>query len=215
MKTHTKPLLRGWLHVGSFLIVGILGMIMLVSSDAPRGRRLTLVVYLLGTLAMLGTSALYHRGRWTERELRIWQRLDHSMIFLAIAGAYTPVTVVGLESGTRNLVLVVSWAGAVIGIALQWLPITMVRALTAAIYVLVGWSVVPFSAQLDARLGTVGLCLLLGGGVAYTLGAVVYALKRPDPWPKVFGYHEVFHLMTVIGAGLHLATISFVVIPRM
>jgi hemolysin III len=212
---YIKPVMRGWLHVGSFFTVLVLGLLLLALNDASRRHRLTLVVYLLGTLTMFGTSALYHRGRWTEQQLRTWRRLDHSTIFLAIAGAYTPVAVVGLDESARRIILIICWTGAILGIGLQWVRVAPPRAVFTAVYIIVGWSVVPFVAQLHARLGTLGLALIVAGGVAYTLGAVVYAMKRPDPWPTVFGYHEVFHLMTVVGAGLHLATIAFVVVPRM
>jgi hemolysin III len=212
---HIKPLMRGWLHAGSFFTFLLLGLLMLALNDASRRHRLTLVVYLLGTLAMFGTSALYHRGRWSERQLRTWRRLDHSTIFLAIAGAYTPVAIVGLDQGARRIILIVSWTGALIGIGLQWVRIALPRAVFTAVYIIVGWSIVPFVSQLHTRLGTLGLSMIVGGGLAYTLGAVVYAMKRPDPWPTVFGYHEVFHLMTVIGAALHLATVAFVVMPKM
>ncbi len=138
-----------------------------------------------------------------------------STIFLAIAGAYTPVAVVGLDQSARRIILIVCWTGAVIGIGLQWVRMALPRALFTTVYIIVGWSIVPFVSQLHARLGTLGLSMIVGGGLAYTLGAVVYAIKRPDPWPTVFGYHEVFHLMTLIGAGLHLATVAFVVMPKM
>jgi hemolysin III len=164
---------------------------------------------------MFGTSALYHRGRWSERHLRTWRRLDHSTIFLAIAGAYTPIAIIGLDQSARRIILSVCWTGAVIGIGLQWVRVALPRALFTAVYIVVGWSIVPFVSQLNTRLGTLGLLMIVGGGLAYTLGAVVYAMKRPDPWPTVFGYHEVFHLMTVIGAGLHLATVALVVTPKM
>ena len=210
-----RPLLRGWSHVLSFTVVGVIGLCMLAFSDASPGHRMTIVVYLLGTLAMFGVSALYHRGRWTEREHAVWSKLDHSTIFLAIAGAYTPVCVAGLDGWQRNLTLVTAWAGAVVGVTLQWLPIAVPRSLFTVVYVVVGWSLVPSMGELHSGLGAAGFWLILAGGIAYTGGAVVYALKRPDPWPRVFGYHEVFHLLTVVGAGLHLAVIGLVVLPRL
>ena len=212
---HLKPLMRGWLHLGSFFTFLLLGLLTLALNDASRRHRLALVLYLLGTLAMFGTSALYHRGRWSEPQRRTWGRLDHSTIFLAIAGAYTPIAVVGLDQSARRVILIVCWTGAVIGIDLQWMPMAIPRALFTTVYIAVGWSIVPFVSQLRTHLGTLGLSMIIGGGLAYTLGAVVYAMKRPDPWPTVFGYHEVFHLMTVIGAGVHLATVAFVVMPKM
>jgi len=210
-----RPLLRGWSHVLSFTTVGVIGLFMLAVTDTSNSHRLLIVVYLLGTLAMFGVSALYHRGRWTERENSIWRRLDHSTIFLAIAGAYTPVAVAGLDGGRRDLTVLVVWIGAAVGVALQWLPVAVPRAFFTIVYVVVGWSLAPSLPQLFDGLGALGTWLLLSGGVAYTAGAVVYALKRPDPWPRVFGYHEVFHFFTVVGAGLHLSTIGFVVLPRL
>jgi hemolysin III len=210
-----KPLLRGWFHVVSFLVVGIIGLFMLALTTASPADRLTLVVYLLGTLSMFGVSALYHRGRWTERQTSVWKRLDHSTIFLAIAGAYTPVAFAALSGWHRPAVLLTAWIGAFIGISLQWVPVHLPRALFTVMYVVVGWSISPSMGEAIRGLGWVGFSLLMAGGLAYTFGAVVYALKRPDPWPRVFGYHEVFHAMTVVGAGLHLATIAFIAIPRL
>jgi hemolysin III len=142
-------------------------------------------------------------------------KLDHSTIFLAIAGAYTPVAVVGLHGGHRTIVLSISWVGAVIGISLQWLPFHLPRWLFAAVYVLVGWSAMFAFPQLYDGLAATGFFLILGGGLAYTFGALIYALKRPDPWPTVFGFHEVFHVFTIIGAGLHFGAIAFSVLPLM
>jgi hemolysin III len=210
-----RPLLRGWSHVLSFTVVAVIGLFMLALTEAEPAHRVLVVVYLLGTLAMFGVSALYHRGRWTEREHGIWRRLDHSTIFLAIAGAYTPVSVAGLDGARREVTLVLVWTGAIVGVSLQWLPVHVPRALFTVVYVIVGWSLAPSLPQLFDGLGAAGTWLLLSGGVAYTGGAVIYALKRPDPWPRVFGYHEVFHLCTVIGAGLHLATIALVALPRL
>ncbi|MCU1361722.1 MAG: hemolysin family protein [Ilumatobacteraceae bacterium] len=210
-----KPLLRGWFHVASFVIVGVIGLFLLAFTSAPPADRVTIVIYLLGTLSMFGVSALYHRGRWTVWQTSVWKRLDHSTIFLAIAGAYTPVAVAALHGWHLDLTLATAWIGAIIGISLQWVPIRLPRWLFSAMYVIVGWSISPSIGQAIHGLGWVGFSMLMAGGVAYTGGAVVYALKRPDPWPRVFGYHEVFHGLTVIGAGLHLATIAFVAAPKL
>jgi hemolysin III len=209
-----KPLLRGWSHVISFGVVAALATVMVAVADAPVAERLTLVLYEFGTLSMFGVSAMYHRGRWSTHALAVWRRMDHSTIFLAIAGAYTPVAVGCLEGWHRVAVLAIAWTGALVGISLQWLPVHVPRAAFTAVYVIVGWSSLIAFPQLYHGMGPRGFALLLGGGVAYTLGAVVYAVKWPDPWPRVFGYHEVFHVLTVIGAALHLATIAFVVVPK-
>lgn len=210
-----RPLLRGWSHVVAFAIVGIGGMVLLALTDASRLHRLSIVVYLMGTLSMFGVSSLYHRGRWTEREVARWRKLDHSTIFLAIAGAYTPISLAGLHGWHLVATLALVWAGTTVGIVLQYLPMRVNRALFTAIYVVVGWSIAPSMIQLLDGLGAIGFALVLAGGVAYSAGAVVYARKRPDPWPRVFGYHEVFHLLTVVGALLHFVAIAFVAAPRL
>jgi hemolysin III len=212
-----KPLLRGWSHVVAFATVAVLGSILLLvaASHASASDRTWLSLYVLGTLTMFGVSAMYHRVRWQPRAHSIMKRLDHSTIFFAIAGAYTPIAALALHGWQQQAVLVMVWGGALVGVALEWLPITVPRWLFTAVYVIVGWSAALALPQLYSGLGPVGFGLVLGGGLSYTLGAVVYATKRPDPWPTVFGFHEVFHLGTVIGAGCHLAAISFVLVPMM
>jgi hemolysin III len=212
-----KPLLRGWSHVVAFATVAVLGSILLLvaASHASASDRTWLSLYVLGTLTMFGVSAMYHRVRWQPRAHSIMKRLDHSAIFFAIAGAYTPIAALALHGWQQQAVLVMVWGGALVGVALEWLPITVPRWLFTAVYVIVGWSAALALPQLYSGLGPVGFGLVLGGGLSYTLGAVVYATKRPDPWPTVFGFHEVFHLGTVIGAGCHLAAISFVLVPMM
>ncbi|MFN8022068.1 MAG: hemolysin III family protein [Acidimicrobiales bacterium] len=213
--TLPKPLLRGWSHVVAFATVAVLGVVMVAAANASAGERLLLVVYTAGTMAMFGVSALYHRLTWQPRAYEVMKRLDHSTIFLAIAGAYTPISAMSLDGWHRPAVLGTVWGGAALGVLLEWLPFATPRALFTAVYVVVGWSAALALPQLFHGLGGVGFGLVLGGGVAYTLGAVVYGTKRPDPWPRVFGFHEVFHAFTVIGAGCHLAAIAFVVVPKM
>lgn len=211
----SKPLLRGWSHVLAFATVAVLGTVMVVAGPSSKGERALLLTYLAGTLLMFGMSALYHRFRWRQRAFSIISRLDHSMIFMAIAGAYTPIAVVALDGWQQPSVLATVWGGTLVGLSLEWLPVSVPRPLFTAIYVIVGWSASLALPQLYRGLGPTGFGLVLGGGLLYTLGAVVYALRRPDPWPSVFGFHEVFHIFTVAGAGCHLATIAFVVVPRM
>jgi hemolysin III len=207
-----KPLLRGWSHVVAFVAAAALcGVLVgLAPGAVARG---TTIVYLAGLCAMFGVSSLYHRVRWSPSAHALVGRIDHSTIFAAIAGTYTPVAVLALDGWARAAVLAIVWVGTVVGVTLQWTPLRLPRWLFTAIYAVVGWAALAAMPQLHAALGGLGLGLLLGGGVAYTLGAAVYATKRPDPWPRVFGFHEVFHLGTVIGAGLHLAAIAFVVLP--
>jgi hemolysin III len=210
-----KPLLRGWSHVLAFTVIAVLGIIMLVAADASASERVWLGVYVAGTLTMFGVSASYHTLRWAPHGRSIMRRLDHSAIFLAIAGAYTPIMAVALTGWQKAVVLGAAWGGAVVGMTLEWLPLKVPRPLFTAIYVIVGWSAAIAFPQLYRSLGGVGFALVLGGGLLYTIGAVVYALKRPDPWPRVFGFHEIFHLFTIAGAGCHLAAIAFYVVPLM
>jgi hemolysin III len=210
-----KPLLRGWSHVLAFTVVAVLGIIMTAVAGASFSERMWLVVYVAGTLTMFGISSLYHCLRWHDRGRSIMRRLDHSAIFLAIAGAYTPIMAVALDGWQKIVVLCAAWGGAIIGMSLEWLPVTVPRAVFTAIYVIVGWSAAVAFSQLQRNLGGVGFGLVLGGGLLYTIGAVVYALKWPDPWPRVFGFHEIFHLFTIAGAGCHLAAIAFYVVPLM
>lgn len=162
-----------------------------------------MIVYVIGVTAMFAVSAFYHRGHWSERVHSVLQRVDHSTIFLAIAGTYTPISVLALHGRARTLLLLVVWIGALIGIALQWVPVARSRVLTALVYVIVGWSAVLVLGQLRDGLPTSAFVLVFFGGLAYTIGSVVYATKRPDPWPHTFGFHEVFHACTVIAAGSH------------
>jgi len=210
-----KPLLRGWSHVLAFTVVAVLGTIMTSVAGASFSERMWLLVYVAGTLTMFGTSSLYHCLRWRDRGRSIMRRLDHSAIFLAIAGAYTPIMAVALDGWQKTVVLCAAWGGAIIGMSLEWLPVTVPRLLFTAMYVIVGWSAAVAFSQLHRNLGGVGFGLVLGGGLLYTVGAVVYALKWPDPWPRVFGFHEIFHLFTLAGAGCHLAAIAFYVVPLM
>lgn len=209
-----KPLLRGWSHTVAFVVFCALGIVMVSTADADGRQRAMLVIYLVGTLLMLGVSALYHRLPWRPVARARIRKLDHSTIFLAIAGAYTPVMATALHGWQRPAVLSIAWGGAVVGITLQWLPVHVPRALFTAVYVVVGWCAALAFPQLLDGLGGTGFGLVIGGGGLYTIGAIVYAAKWPDPWPTVFGFHEVFHLFTIGGAGCHLAAIAFEVIPR-
>ena len=210
-----KPLLRGWSHVVAFTVIAVLGIIMLAVAGASASERLWLGVYVVCTLTMFGVSAMYHTMPWDAHARSIMRRLDHSAIFLAIAGAYTPIMAVAVSGWQKVVVLCAAWGGAIVGMALEWLPIRVPRSVFTSVYVIVGWSAVLALPQLYRNLGQVGFALVLGGGLLYTMGAVVYALKRPDPWPRVFGFHEIFHLFTIAGAGCHLAAIAYYVVPLM
>jgi hemolysin III len=195
-----KPLLRGVVHEVSFYL-GIPLVIWLVHSAPTSVAAVCAAIYGASLLALLGCSALYHRKHWAPAPRARMKSLDHSMIFVLIAGTYTPVCWLGV-GGTRGQALCLAiWAGAVLGVAQTLLWKTAPRWLHVGIYVVVGWTGALGLAAETARLGTSALALHVGGGVIYTLGALVYARKRPDPIPHVFGYHEVFHVLVVIACG--------------
>jgi hemolysin III len=209
-----KPLLRGWSHVLAFATLIALGALIISdAADTDRGP-LLIVIYVAGTGSMFGVSAAYHRLRWQVGARAMMSRLDHCTIFLAIAGAYTPIAVVTLAGWHRTTVLMTAWGGSLVGIVLQWIPLRLPRWASAAMYVVVGWAALPWINEWYTGLGPLGFSLVIGGGLAYTIGALIYALKRPDPWPRVFGFHEVFHVCTIVGAGLHYVAMTFVVVEK-
>src|SRR5205807_262872 len=194
-----KPRLRGVIHQYAFFVALVLGIVLVVL--APGGRaRLAATIYALSVTGLLGTSALYRRRDWTNRA-RMWmRRLDHSMIFVLIAGTYTPFALLVLHGGIATAILITVWAGALAGIVLNLVWVTAPKPVTAAAYITIGWVAVAAMPQLAHAIGPVGVGLVLGGGILYTIGAVVYALRRPNPLPGVFGYHEVFHALVVAAA---------------
>ena len=156
---------------------------------------------------MFGGSAAYHRGHWSPVVKARLQKVDHSTIFLAIAGTYTAVALLVLHGWAMWTIIALVWGGTGVGVVLEWLPFHVSRAFTAAVYVVVGWAALAVLPQLLRGLGGVGFSLIAAGGLAYTAGAVVYALKRPDPVPAVYGFHEVFHSCTLLGATLHFVAL--------
>ena len=201
-----RPRFRGSLH--RWAAVSAVPMaIVLFRYTTTAQQRIVILIYTCGMLAMFGGSALYHRGRWTASTKRVMQRVDHSTIFCAIAGTYTPIAVLVLTGGLRIAMLLTVWVGALVGVVLQWLSKPPSRVLSAVVYVIVGWAALMALPQLLDGLGRPTFALVVLGGLAYTVGSVVYATKHPDPVPASFGYHEVFHLFTLIGAGLHYAVI--------
>jgi hemolysin III len=164
--------------------------------------------------ALFGTSALYHRITWSSAGARRWmRRLDHSMIFFLIAGTYTPFALLALEGTISTVILVVVWAGALGGVVLKLAWIDAPHWLIAGVYIALGWVALAAFPQLYEALGVTATGMVAAGGVLYTLGAVVYAMRRPNPVPAVFGYHEVFHLLVIAAAALQYAVVAFWVLP--
>jgi hemolysin III len=201
------PRLRGVTHVYAFwcALIAAATMVALAPSTAARAAG---AVYGGGLCALFGASALYHRWRWDPRWRPLLRRLDHSTIFLFIAASYTPVCLLVLEGSIRWVVLVTVWVGAVAGVAFSVAWITAPRALGAAIYVGLGWVAVIAFPQLLGSLPATPLALFVAGGLLYTAGAVVFAAQRPDPWPRVFGFHEIFHVFVIVAAAAHFVALA-------
>jgi hemolysin III len=208
-----RPLLRGWLHVGAFA-AWLIGGPFLIAAAPDGGSRAALIVYVLAMLAMFGISALFHRIRWSARAWRRMRRADHSAIFVGIAGTSTGLAGLALTGWPQVLVLTMVWTGAIVGITLRQVWLDAPQWAVAVPYVVVGWCSLIVAPQLVRSLGWVGFALMLIAGVAYTAGALVYARKRPDPWPGAFGFHELFHACTVVGAGTFAYLIAFIALPR-
>jgi hemolysin III len=206
------PILRGVLHQWAFWLA--LGAVVPLVALAPAGTgRLAALVYGAGLCTMFAASALYHRWRCTP-PLRTWLcRIDHSAIYLFTAASYTPVGLLVLEGWTRWAVLGSVWGGALGGIAMSVAWITAPRVLFALTYVGLGWVIVIAFPQLVSGLPAEPLLLFAAGGLLYTAGAAVYATRRPDPWPRTFGFHEIFHALVVLAAAAHFVAIAGWVIP--
>jgi hemolysin III len=211
-EVRVRPRLRGVLHQYAFF-VSLGSGTLLVLLAATTKAAVAATIYAASVSALFGVSALYHRVTWTTAARRRMRRLDHAMIFLLIAGTYTPVGLLVLNGTLATVVLAVVWGGAVAGIVLELAWRTAPRWLGGTVYLALGWVAVVAMPQLFARLGMTGGLLLVAGGLVYSAGVAVYALRRPDPAPAVFGYHEVFHLLVIAGVAAHFLAISLYALP--
>jgi hemolysin III len=208
-----KPRLRGVSHEWAFFVSLVLGAGLIVAADTPRAT-FAVAIYAISLSALLGTSALYHRVNWKRPNVRRWmRRLDHSMIFLLIAGTYTPFALLVLHGTLADAILAVVWAGALAGTIVEMIWIEAPKWVTAIIYLALGWVAVVAFPEMWSDLGPGGTLLIAAGGLLYTAGAVVYATQRPDPNPAVFGYHEIFHLFVIAAAAAHFAAVAFYALP--
>jgi hemolysin III len=203
------PRLRGWLHAYAAAISIASGATLIATAAALRGERAgwSTAIYAATVTLLFGTSALYHRRAWGARARSVMKRLDHSMIFVFIAGTYTPIAVLTLPRTSAVAVLTVVWSGAVFGVVLKSAWPAAPRWLSVPCYVGLGWVAVFVMPDLLNNAGIATFTLIVIGGVVYTLGAIVYGTRRPNPAPRVFGFHEVFHSCTLVAAACHYVAI--------
>ncbi len=202
-----KPRLRGWLHLVTSPLTVAAGIVLVMLSPTPTAR--TGSAIFAGTAALLFTvSALYHRGRWGPRAWTFLRRFDHANIFLLIAGSYTPFTLLMLEGNSRVELLSIVWGGALLGVVFRVFWTEAPRWLYTPVYIALGWAAVFYSDEFMASGNAAVFALVVLGGALYTLGGVVYGLRRPNPFPSWFGFHEVFHALTVLAFAAHYVGVS-------
>lgn len=207
-----RPRFRGRSHQIAFFLSLAAGGVLVAAADGSR-QRLAAIVFAASVASMFGASALYHRVLWTPARRRWMARLDHGAIYLLIAGTYTPFGLIVLSGTWRVAVLAVVWSGAGAAICLKLAWVSAPKWLAAAMGVALGWVGIAAFPQMLDRIDPAGTALLVGGGACYTIGSIVYALRRPDPVPAVFGYHEVFHALVVVAVALQYVSIGFFVLP--
>ncbi|HEX7461679.1 MAG TPA: hemolysin III family protein [Dermatophilaceae bacterium] len=205
-----KPLLRGWIHAGTFPLVLAAGIVLVAL--APNGRsRIGAIIFATTAALLFGTSAVYHRGNWSESVRGLLKRMDHSNIFLIIAGTYTPFALLLLPPNQTRSLLLIAWIGAIGGVLFRVFWVGAPRWLYTPIYVALGWVAVFYLKPLYEAGGAAVVVLIAIGGLLYTLGAVVYGIKRPNPSPRWFGFHEIFHVLTVAAFVVHYIAVSMAV----
>ncbi len=213
MEILERPRLRGVFHQYAFFVAVLAGAVLVLVADAGR-ERLAMLIYAVALAAMFGVSALYHRVTWRSASVRKWmRRLDHSTILLLIAGTYTPFALLAFDGALGTAVLIAVWSGAAAGLVLNLLWIDAPTWVTAAVYITLGWVGAVAVPEL-VGFGIAPAVLVFVGGALYTVGAVTYALKRPNPIPAVFGYHEIFHLLVIGAAITHFVAIAAFVLPE-
>lgn len=210
--TLAKPALRGVSHQAAFFVAVALAVLLGLKAEGAAGTS-GAIVFGVSVAAMFGTSALYHRVDWSVPARRWMRRADHAMIYTLIAGTYTPFALLVLDSAWKIVVLAIVWSGAAAAILLKLLWVDAPKWLAAVFGISLGWVGLVASPQLFGGIGVAGSLLLIGGGVFYTVGAVVYARRRPDPFPAIFGYHEIFHALVIAAVALQYAVVAFFVLP--
>lgn len=208
--TPPKPSLRGALHHWAALVSVGAGAVLVGMAPSTRSAWAAFA-HSFGMVFLFSISAAYHRPTWSKSARAWMRRLDHAAIFILIAGSYTGICLLALPENIAETVLTIVWIGTAAGILQSLFWVHAPKPLTAVLYLILGWTIIPYFGELKAAISLPNLIYLIVGGAAYTLGAVIYAARRPNPWPRVFGYHEIFHALTIVACGLHfLALISMV-----
>jgi len=207
MTAAVRPLLKGWSHLVAAVAATALCPILIALS--PAGTRAPAAIFSACVIALFLISGLYHRIQWSPGPHKIMQALDHSMIFIVIAATYTPIAAVALPQPEGRIILTVVWIGAIIGVVLNLAWPRAPRPVVVAPYLLVGWAAIAVIDDVWRVLGVAGFILLVAGGLLHSIGALVYARKRPDPWPTIFGFHELFHLFVIGGIACHYVVVAF------
>ncbi|MFZ9751032.1 MAG: PAQR family membrane homeostasis protein TrhA [Candidatus Nanopelagicales bacterium] len=206
----TPPLLRGWLHLGTAPVALIAGAALVILAPTLQAR-FTIAIFTLSAVALFSISATYHTINWTPNVKRILRRLDHANIFLIIAGTYTPLTVIWLETSTAQILLSLVWGGSILGLLFRVFWLTAPRWLYVPIYIALGWAALLYLPDFYASAGAVIVGLILAGGILYSAGAIIYAIKKPNLSVKYFGFHELFHSFTIAAFFCHYAAIAITV----
>jgi hemolysin III len=206
-----KPRLRGWLHAGVFPVSVVAGIVLICLASSGRAQ-VACAIYAVTAMLLFGVSALFHRGNWSPRANAVLRRLDHANIFLIIAGSYTPFTLLLLPPGRGRILLWVVWIVALAGIAFRVLWVGASRWIYTPVYIALGWAAVLFAPDFARQGETAVLVLIIIGGVLYSIGGIIYAARRPDPSPRWFGFHEVFHSFTLVAYIVHYVAVSMTAI---
>lgn len=201
-----KPLLRGHFHQAMFFIALGAGILLILKGNTELELTST-IIYSLGLLTMFGISALYHRINWNPKARSLMKRLDHSAIYVMIAGTFTPICLLALSEESGKRLLIAIWIVALFGIIQSIFFVNLPKMVSAVLYLIAGYMIAPYSSELMTNIGLTNLILIILGGVSYSVGAICYGLKKPVLKPQVFGYHEVFHLLVNLGAVFHFAVI--------
>lgn len=206
IKPSSKPVLRGYFHQEAFFVTLGACSLLIAKSSSPI-TTLASVIYSASLLLLFGISAIYHRPNWKPLQRAILKRLDHAAIFVLIAGTFTPISLFALSKTSSDQLLILIWSVTVIGILQSIFWVKAPKYLTAIFYVGMGWLIFPYLGELKKALGTPDQLLIIAGGIFYTAGALFYAAKKPKLFPTVFGYHELFHILTIVAAALHFVVI--------